>query len=949
MASFEDKSDICSSGVGESQIEPKIRLEQLNYLRQSVNWKFAANRLKYYDNFYNIVSNWKGPHPNLQEIIKPKNIDKLLSDLIKNKKIDASKIKRIIEFVARCGYKDEPKVDKDGKPALRRTTAVHHAAVSKHLKVSERKAILRELFEIYNRFDANYTDVKSEVTHFHIACKFGCNKVIKRFLELGQDPDLVAKNQSVDPPLLLATKRAKATVIKLLLKHGANPNLTDKYGSTPLHIISWKYGDADLAKTFFDINDDVERTLDINARDKFGNTPLQVALANDHWKLAESLLSRGGDLNLNFCDEMGRTPLHNICMRNDRLAKWLLGLSGDLRQPVQVNINAQDKTGNTPLHYALENNLSDTAEWLLSKGADVNLANEEGSTPLHNVCKGERVSFLKSFLKNAEEVNQSVRLDARDKLGNAPLHLALRFNKDPEVPELLLKKGADANLANEEGSTPLHIICKRERVSFLKSFLKNAEEVNQSVRLDARDKFGNAPLHLALQFNADPEVPEFLLKKGADVNLANEEGSTPLHIICEKESVSRLKLFLKNAEEVNQSVQIDAWNNEGNTPLHLAIKCNTDKKVSELLLQTGADPNSANEKGLTPLHIICKWKGANLLTMFFNINKKLDRTVQVDAQDNEGNTPLHSVTLSGNEKKIEFLLRKGANPNLANEDGTTPLHIICNRRVFDDDLAGLFFEVNDKLNQPVRVDVKDKKGLTPLQRAVMNFRTDTVDLLLDRGADLASFVFPAESHFEEIYDTLEGSLSYDGMILLASGALATVERLERGGYELDRCDALTIMRAFAECRLFEKSSDLEKHWYDDEEFAERAKKKMVKPNLSLYDLVRLQPKQAAKLLTYQDYTELASGKLRFCRVETCAVRLCEIISRGFFRDWALDSFMQLIQYRLPVEICEIIVDQLANQDLHNICLAASIELQKDNEKNTTTTVSKCAEKRLKIA
>ncbi|XP_023314792.1 ankyrin-1-like isoform X2 [Trichogramma pretiosum] len=803
MASFEDKSDICSSGVGESQIEPKIRLEQLNYLRQSVNWKFAANRLKYYDNFYNIVSNWKGPHPNLQEIIKPKNIDKLLSDLIKNKKIDASKIKRIIEFVARCGYKDEPKVDKDGKPALRRTTAVHHAAVSKHLKVSERKAILRELFEIYNRFDANYTDVKSEVTHFHIACKFGCNKVIKRFLELGQDPDLVAKNQSVDPPLLLATKRAKATVIKLLLKHGANPNLTDKYGSTPLHIISWKYGDADLAKTFFDINDDVERTLDINARDKFGNTPLQVALANDHWKLAESLLSRGGDLNLNFCDEMGRTPLHNICMRNDRLAKWLLGLSGDLRQPVQVNINAQDKTGNTPLHYALENNLSDTAEWLLSKGADVNLANEEGSTPLHNVCKGERVSFLKSFLKNAEEVNQSVRLDARDKLGN--------------------------------------------------------------------------------------------------------------------------------------------------TPLHLAIKCNTDKKVSELLLQTGADPNSANEKGLTPLHIICKWKGANLLTMFFNINKKLDRTVQVDAQDNEGNTPLHSVTLSGNEKKIEFLLRKGANPNLANEDGTTPLHIICNRRVFDDDLAGLFFEVNDKLNQPVRVDVKDKKGLTPLQRAVMNFRTDTVDLLLDRGADLASFVFPAESHFEEIYDTLEGSLSYDGMILLASGALATVERLERGGYELDRCDALTIMRAFAECRLFEKSSDLEKHWYDDEEFAERAKKKMVKPNLSLYDLVRLQPKQAAKLLTYQDYTELASGKLRFCRVETCAVRLCEIISRGFFRDWALDSFMQLIQYRLPVEICEIIVDQLANQDLHNICLAASIELQKDNEKNTTTTVSKCAEKRLKIA
>uniref|UniRef100_A0ABD2XNG9 Uncharacterized protein n=1 Tax=Trichogramma kaykai TaxID=54128 RepID=A0ABD2XNG9_9HYME len=876
MASSEDKSDICSSSVGESQIEPKIRLEQLNYLRQSVNWKLAANRLKYYDNFYCIVSNWKGPYPNLQEIIKPKNIDKLLSDLIKNKNIGVSKIKEIIEFVARCGYKDEAKVTKDGKPSLRRTTAVHHAAGSKHLKFSERKAILRELFEIYNRFDVNYTDVKSEVTHFHIACRFGCNKVIKQFLVLGQDPNLVAKNKSVDPPLLLATKRSKATVIKLLLKHGANPNLTDVKGSTPLHIISCKYGDADLAKTFFDINDEIEQTVDINALDKLGNTALHVALANDHWKLAESLLRRGGDLNL--VDERGWTPLHTICMRNDRLAEWLFGLSESMCQPVQVN--ARDKRGNTPLHYALDCNLRATVELLLRKGADPNLANEEGLTPLHIICKRERVSFLESFLKNAEEVNQLVRVDARDKLGHTSLHLALLLNADIEVPELLLKKGADANLANEKGLTPLHIICEREKVSFLKSFLKNVEEVNQLVQIDAR-------------------------------------------------------------------------NNEGNTPLHLALECNADKKVSELLLQRGADPNSANKKGLTPLHVICKWKPVNFVTMFFNINKKLNQTVQVDAQDNEGNTPLHSAIFSGNEKKIELLLRKGADPNLANKDGSTPLHVICNKRIFAADLAGLFFEVNDKLNQLVQVDAKDKKGLTPLQRAVMNFRSDTVDNLLNNGADLACFVFPAESHFEEIYDALKGYLSYNRLPLLASGALANVERLERGGYELDRSDALTIMKSFAEFRLFEKSSDLEKHWYDDREFAEQAKKTMVKPNLSLYDLVQLQPKQAAKLLTYRDYFELARSEKLLYRLgnysETCAVRLCEIISRGCFRDWALDPFMQLIHYVLPIEICEIIIDRFTNQDLHNICLAAIIKLPKDNEKNTTTNVIKCTGKRLKIA
>ncbi|CAB0038936.1 unnamed protein product [Trichogramma brassicae] len=54
---------------------------------------------------------------------------------------------------------------------------------------------------------------------------------------------------------------------------------------------------------------------------------------------------------------------------------------------------------------------------------------------------------------------------------------------------------------------------------------------------------------------------------------------------------------------------------------------------------------------------------------------------------------------------------------------------------------------------------------------------------------------------------------------------------------------------------------------------------------------------------------------------TFSSRLCERVSRTFFRDWALDPFLELIHYRLPIECCEMVIEELRNQDLYNVCLA----------------------------
>ncbi|CAB0028584.1 unnamed protein product [Trichogramma brassicae] len=140
------------------------------------------------------------------------------------------------------------------------------------------------------------------------------------------------------------------------------------------------------------------------------------------------------------------------------------------------------------------------------------------------------------------------------------------------------------------------------------------------------------------------------------------------------------------------------------------------------------------------------------------------------------------------------------------------------------------------------------------------------------------------------------------------------------------------MKFFAKHGLFEKSGHLEPNWYEDEEFASKVKEVTVEADLSLYDLMRLRPREVEKLSMYTNVNKffmLGSVKgikpwrrLTVESREACVMHLCEKMSRRFFRDWALESFLELIHYWLPILCCEMIIDDLTNQDLCNICLAA---------------------------
>ncbi|CAB0034297.1 unnamed protein product [Trichogramma brassicae] len=369
--------------------------------------------------------------------------------------------------------------------------------------------------------------------------------------------------------------------------------------------------------------------------------------------------------------------------------------------------------------------------------------------------------------------------------------------------------------------------------------------------------------------SGDVSMVEPLLKAGADPNLPDIKGTTPLHIICNyhrDEDDLALTLF-ELSDAKYQPLRVDSQDRLGRTPLHEALY-NGHKKVAALLLKRGADATVAQSDGTTALHIVAKlsrddevdYNVDSLIEIIIKnyLPERFRRSMRVDGPDNLGNTPLHYALENLHLKLSVWLLSRNADFNAANERGTTPLHVMCDRMLDDsDDYLDEFFECAGRQKQRrVLIDARDSWGRTPLQLAVANLLPKAVKILLDHGADLSSFVFPDGSYFALRIDP-QDEFFLDIKVELAARALTVVELLEKNGYELSSSEVqLTVMGFFATHGLFEEPEDGEEFWYHDEEFAEAAKKIMMTEkdsSPSLYHLILMGPKEAKKALTYWDY------------------------------------------------------------------------------------------------
>ena len=157
---------------------------------------------------------------------------------------------------------------------------------------------------------------------------------------------------------------------------------------------------------------------------------------------------------------------------------------------------------------------------------------------------------------------------------------------------------------------------------------------------------------------------------GADVNVANKKGDTPL-IYAVKIQVPEVVGMLTKVE---MDPNVNARNVIGTTALHYAAAFD-NKEIASILLQLNADIFIADKTGKTPVHIACRYGSRNVLKLIMDVNHQ-DVQKIVDDHDMEGNTPLMLAksALNFSAQNIDLLIACGSNLQAFNRNHSRILH-----------------------------------------------------------------------------------------------------------------------------------------------------------------------------------------------------------------------------------------------------------------------------------
>ena len=433
------------------------------------------------------------------------------------------------------------------------------------------------------------------------------------------------------------------------------------------------------------------------------DVPLIEAVKAGDREAASRLLNAGEDPNAALPD--GTTALHWAAYRDDIDAVEMLVAAA-------AAVGAANRYGATPLSLAADAGYGAVVERLLAAGADANTALPGGETTLMSAARTGNLQSVAALVAAGADVNA-----AEETRGQTALMWAAGEGH-AGVIRVLLEAGADlharshgpesAEAAAGSGTytrrvrrmdefTPFLFAIRAGRTEAVQALLDGGADVNET----APD--GTCALVIAAA-NAHWELAAFLLEKGADPNAA-EQGWPALHQVIRTRNlnigffphpeptgtVSSLEfaaLLIEHGADVNARIVepiVDGfrgfWTQEGATPMLVAAK-GADAAMMRLLADHGADSSLANERGTTPI------MAASGVEMF-NPNEDsgtnpealealevaLDLGGDVNAPNNDGDTPLHGAAWRGANDIILRLVEEGAELHVENERGFTPLQI----------------------------------------------------------------------------------------------------------------------------------------------------------------------------------------------------------------------------------------------------------------------------------
>ncbi|CAG9861802.1 unnamed protein product [Phyllotreta striolata] len=235
--------------------------------------------------------------------------------------------------------------------------------------------------------------------------------------------------------------------------------------------------------------------------------------------------------------------LHEAVRKNDlKIVKEFV----EVLQQEEMSVNLVDQNGYTPLHIATLHGYKEIVTLLLEKGANINLSISDNiETPLSLAIKKGYEDIVKLLLHKGADINQ------RLPKGYAPLHSAIKA-KNFNIIKMLVEEGADVNLRDvSHGYSSLH---------FAVIFYNEEKRLKRPVGHQLQSKQTKATIkNTQTTFDFYTNVIEFLLSKGADINITNWDEEIPLHCAARQNQIQMIKFLMeKGADSTMESSDGDA-------------------------------------------------------------------------------------------------------------------------------------------------------------------------------------------------------------------------------------------------------------------------------------------------------------------------------------------------------------------------------------------------------
>ncbi len=556
--------------------------------------------------------------------------------------------------------------------------------------------------------DVNVTEADGTTALTHAVYRDHAESV-KALLDAGADPALA--NDYGITPMNLAMENRSLSMVRLLLDAGADPNAANWSGETLL-MTSARTGFTEAMELLLDAG------ADVNAQDpRRQQSALMWAIAFDNPQGAKILIDHGADVNAS-----------SIALNEEFLPLQLEGYGG-------TTIDAISMGGYTPLLFAARVGDLETARLLIDHGADVNAQSIADGNPLIMAASQGHEDLALYLLSKGADPNVA------DGNGMTPLHYALRDGIKILHGRIIADKTMVCNFANETFLCKPFEILNEEQREYMK--VRNAEVF--TVEPESGFKYGYKGDKLMPGHNMHRLIGA-LLAAGANPNARMKQppgalrlditpwftlnNATPFFLAAAAQDEVAAAMLLEHSAEALMTTRIDdkLFNKQLNLPAEdNMVVANATTLMAAVGIGRRSDMTFDEEENALQI-----------------ARRLVDMGADVNAKTESGWTALHAAAFIGANKLIRFLVEEGAEVNVMNGCGQTPMGFalandstgMLDRTLPKPATAELLLELGAGMEPPTGPHGVCVPGRGGLEADDTRFRTKVKERLLPVKAEL---------------------------------------------------------------------------------------------------------------------------------------------------------------------------------------------------------------------